>query len=170
MLRVSAIGHSPYLYPDQNGILRGPGIGAIRILAEKFGFDFEIEYKSDWLNYYIENGTIIYKGAIADVVYGHSQFAICCIYRDVFTVRFIDLINHFHSLMYYKMAKPSELPPYWNLVKPFRLYTWIFTISALFGAILVFLLLMHVLKVNADDKFRNAIMVFQIHFCQSETP
>ncbi len=148
---------APFVYLGDDGELIGAEISILKTLTELNGFIPQIYKEVSWFAFN-ENNTLI--GNIGSLVHKHTDIALGGHYFFEAYFRYVDFLDTLSYKVVYQSAKPTKLPPYVNMIKPFTLRVWLCIFGSLIFAMLFYSLLGHVTEYRKHDKFMNALDMF----------
>ncbi|XP_059079334.1 glutamate receptor ionotropic, kainate 3-like isoform X2 [Tigriopus californicus] len=166
---ISSIGFSPpdVVFNDEGEIVGGTALDVFNIMAEKYHFNYTIKTEFAWGQPIGENGE--WNGLIGNVKNGTSAFGVGIIFMDYDYSKAVDYLD---TLVFYpiilRSKKPSKLPAYSNLLRPFSLLVWLMILAFVPAFVIVFITFKHSEGVTKGSELAShGFMVVRILFGQS---
>lgn len=166
-LTVVAMGAPPYVNIEEEGNVSGTEAKIIEVFQSRETFNLNYEIERDWLDVEATpNGQPKIGGLVGKVhnKEAHLGIASMIMVEDLYIYVDFMLAHSYH--IHYKTGKPKNLPPYWNLIKPFSNTTWITVILTLIFMSVAFILLSRFLDSGKRDFIMNGLAIIMSQFCQ----
>ncbi len=138
----------------KDGELTGGEPSIFRLLAKLNEFTPTFYMEKGWVGF-DEDGRV--WGNIGAVHYGHAHTAFGAHYINEFYSTYVDLVPAYSYKVHFESAKPTKLPPYLNMTKPFADLVWIISITTLIFVMVTFPIFAYVTSHRKHDWFMNSL-------------
>ncbi len=144
---------SPFVYFRDEELVGGePAI--FRLLAEINEFIPTFYMEKGWIGF-DDDGRV--WGNIGAVHYKHAHVAFGSHYINELYCTYVDVLPAYSYKVHYQSAKPTKLPPYLNMTKPFTIRTWILSAVSVIFIMVAFPIFAHITNHRKHDWFMNSL-------------
>ncbi len=147
---------SPFVYFRDEKLTGGEPL-IFMLLGELNDFTPTFYKEKGWVGF-DEDGRV--WGNIGAVHYGHAHVAFGGHYINEFYYNYVDVLPAYSYQVMYQSAKPTKLPPYLNLTKPYSLLVWLILFLVLMLTMVAFPLFGYITGYRKNDWFLNSLDIF----------